>query len=107
MTSHWRIWVNATTKDKALILLNRIAAEIGRVPLVAVASCSEDGGHRITFQVPLESKSWNDAVVELIALGERVGYAWQLMGSILDDPEGRSYKSRVSGVLAIQWSLRK
>jgi hypothetical protein len=44
-------------------------------------------------------------VVELIELGQRVGYGWILSGDILGDPSGWSNKPRVSGVKPIEWLL--
>lgn len=108
MTSFWTIWVDATTERKALTLLGRFSREIGREPRdVTVSPYEKTGGHKITFAVPLANESWNDAVVELIDLGQRIGYEWQLAGSVLDDAEGRSQKSRVSGIEVLRWNLRK
>ena len=57
----------------------------------------------MTFWVELESQAWNDSVVELIELGQRVGYRWILGGDILVEPDGWSNESSVSGVRSIQW----
>jgi hypothetical protein len=108
MTSEWTIWVDATTEEKALVLLNRVASEMDREPRNAfVAACDETGGHKGTFSIDISALSWNDAVVEVIDLGQRVGYDWQLLGSILDDAEAISGKTRLSGVKFIQWGLQR
>jgi hypothetical protein len=44
-------------------------------------------------------------VVEVIALGQRVGRQWTLSGDILTDTDGWSNESSVSGVRSIQWML--
>jgi hypothetical protein len=62
-------------------------------------------GSLVVFCVVLESEAWNDCVVELIELGQRVGRGWILSGDILGDPSGWSNKPRVSGVKAIEWIL--
>jgi hypothetical protein len=108
MTSRWTMWVDATTEKKALLLLNRLAAEMERESIDASIRLNEKtGGYEVRFAVPLQHASWNDAVVELIDLGQRVGYEWELRGSILDDAEAASGRPRISGVQAIQWNLRK
>jgi len=61
----------------------------------------------MSFITYLESDQWNDAVVETIGLGQRVGYGWLLYGSIYDDPSGWSNRTNVSGVESIKWSLLK
>ncbi len=52
-----------------------------------------------------ESQAWNDSVVEVIALGQRVSYQWSLSGDILTDTDGWSNESSVSGVRLIEWVM--
>jgi hypothetical protein len=63
------------------------------------------GGWTFSFQTRLEGASWNDHVVDVIALGQDVAYAWTLLGRVEQNPEGWSTKSHISGVAAIQWQV--
>ncbi len=53
----------------------------------------------------LQGATWNDGVVDVIALGERVARSWILGGDVSGDPEGWSNKTRVAGAISIQWLL--
>jgi hypothetical protein len=64
------------------------------------------GGWTFSFHTLLEGASWNVYVVDVIALGQRVAYAWTLSGAVGQSPEGWSTKSRISGVTAIHWWLQ-
>ncbi len=108
MICRWTIWVDATTAEKSLNLLKRIAAELDREPTtIDVARYPKTNGHKVSFVLGLHADSWNDAIVEAIHLGQCAGYEWQLFGSVCDDAEAVSGKSRVAGVQMMQWSLQK
>jgi hypothetical protein len=64
------------------------------------------GGFIAAFRTVCHAERWNDAVVEVIDLGQRIAFAWTLNGSVLDDLSGWTTKSRVSGVTAVEWILR-
>ncbi|MBE7478969.1 MAG: hypothetical protein HS104_03115 [Polyangiaceae bacterium] len=60
-----------------------------------------------TFEV---APGWNDAVVESIALGQRLGSGWLLSGNVASDVEAVLTNTGgghcvISGVTMISWSL--
>jgi hypothetical protein len=106
MRSLWRIWVEAKSEDKALRMFERVRRILDRDAVdQSVEPYPKSTGFLVVFWVELRSKTWNDCVVELIELGQRVGHAWVLSGDILGDPSGWSNEPRVSGVKSIQWVL--
>ena len=64
-------------------------------------------GYVVRFRIPLSSDSWIDSVFESIEIGQRVGFGWQLGGSILEESEAWSTKFNVSGVAQAHWLLTK
>lgn len=104
--SLWKLWVEAKSEDKALRLFERVRHVLGREAVdQGVEPYPEIRGFLVVFKVELESEAWNDCVVELIELGQRVGYGWILSGEVLSDPSSWSDKPRVSGVKAFEWIL--
>jgi hypothetical protein len=63
------------------------------------------GGFVASFRTVCQAERWNDAVVEVIELGQRIASDWKLAGNIACDPSGWTTRSRVSGVSAIHWVL--
>ena len=58
-----------------------------------------------TFRVPLTGETHSERVVELIALGQRVGGGWILSGDVYGDLSGWSNEPSVAGIQAIEWRL--
>lgn len=102
------MWVSTGTEEKALKLCDRV---LGRMRKDAheksVEPYTKTGGFVVSFTTELVDGRWNDAVVEAISLGQRVGDGWTLSGGVEDDPACWSDRTNVSGVEAIEWSLRR
>ncbi|MEO6046525.1 MAG: hypothetical protein ABIQ57_03530 [Candidatus Kapaibacterium sp.] len=64
-------------------------------------------GFAVMLSVRINSEAWNDAVVEAIDHGQRVGSGWLLGGSIYEDARGWCNRSSVSGVVCMEWNLVK
>jgi hypothetical protein len=106
MRSLWKIWVEAKSEEKALRVSERVRRTLGRdVVDQSIEPDPKTTGFLVAFAVELGSAAWNDCVVELIELGQRVGYGWILTGDILSDPSGWSNEPGVSGVKSIEWIL--
>jgi hypothetical protein len=100
------MWVDAKTEEKALKLCDRILKRMGRdASAKGVEPYPKTGGFVVSFAIGLEHARWNDAVIEAIALGQRVGDGWALSGSIGDDPRGWSNRTNIAGVESIEWTL--
>jgi hypothetical protein len=108
MVSHWSAFVDAKTTEAARRILKCLETEFGRsLDDVSINPNTKTGGHKSTFYVRLVATTWNDAVVEIIELGQRVARAWELTGSIVDEIEASSNRPRVAGVSMITVSLRR
>lgn len=104
----WKIWVNARTEEKALKLCDRILVRMEQDAAEKSAEpYPKTGGFVVSFVTELGGGRWNDAVIEAISLGQRVGHGWVLTGSVEDDPGGWSNRTSVSGVESIEWTLRR
>jgi hypothetical protein len=104
----WRMWVDAGTEAKALKLCDRVLERMERSASgIRVEPYPKTGGFVVSFAVALEHARWNDAVVEAIALGQRVGHGWVLSGWIEDGPAASSNVTNVAGVKSIQWMFER
>jgi hypothetical protein len=106
MRSLWKIWIGAKSEDRALRVSERVQEALGRVAVGhGIEPYPKIGGFLVRFEVELGSERWNDCVVEVVEMGQRVGHAWILSGDVRDDPSGWSNRPRIAGVQAIEWSL--
>ncbi|MDB5033586.1 MAG: hypothetical protein JWQ98_827 [Chlorobi bacterium] len=104
----WKIWVNAGTPKKALKLCDAILQRMDAVVLEKmIEPYPKINGFMIMFSVRIESGTWNDAVVEAIDLGQRVGHGWLLGGFVYENANGWCNRPSVSGVVCMEWNLSK
>lgn len=102
----WTIFANATTEKATHKVAARLLKLLPRpVEHLEFAQHPKTGGWTFTFQTSLAGTTHNDAVVEVIALGQRVGYSWTLTGDVFGDLDGWSNEARVSGVTSLHWQL--
>jgi hypothetical protein len=107
MEAGWNAWSDATSEKSARIVATRLLRQLGRsADQLTFAPYPKTGGWTFSFHTLLEGARWNDYGVDVIALGQRVAYAWTLSSDVFRSPEGWSTKSRISGVTAIQWWLQ-
>ncbi len=106
MQSIWKLWVTAKTEQTARRIYTRVTGRIAYpATLLTIEPYPKTEGFVVTFQVTLASQTWNDAVVEVIALGQRVAYGWFMTGSITDDPSATTNQISVAGVTMAEWRL--
>lgn len=104
--SYWKMWTEAKSQEKALRVFERVRGRLDREALDrTVDPYPKIMGFVVAYWIEMESQSWNDSVVEVIGLGQRVGYQWALSGNVLTDMDGWSNESSVSGVRSIQWMM--
>jgi hypothetical protein len=107
MEAHWKVWSSASSEKSARIVANRLLRELARpAEQLSFAPYPKTGGWVFAFRTVLQGATWNDCVVDVIALGQRVAYSWGLGGDISSDPEGWSNNSRISGAISVRWQLR-
>ena len=109
MISKWKLFLDAKSKERSTKILNKVSNLLKRdIRNEKVESSSETGGYVVMFEVNMESSRWNDGLVEVIELGQKIGDGWTLSGSVKKDPQGWSNRpSRVAGVISISWLLLK
>lgn len=107
MRAHWTVWSTSTSEKSARHVAGRVLRLLGRstVDMMVFASYPKTGGWAFSFAVQLSGETWNDYVVDVIALGQCVGSGWRLLGNVTEHLEGWSNEARVAGVTSIQWQL--
>ena len=106
MHDFWRIWCDARTEQKALKLYHRVIDAIGgEATRPKIEPYPKINGFMIAFDVALASQAWNDAVVEVIELGQRFAIGWQLVGNIKRDSQAISNQTHVARVKVAEWRL--
>ena len=106
MYATWKLWVNTKSEDTAYTITNRVLKDAGIEALnITIEPYPKTEGLVLRFEVALTSGSWNDCVVEVIALGQRMAREWQLSGDVNVDISGWSTKAAVIGVRAAEWNL--
>lgn len=64
-----------------------------------------NGGYVVSFKLTHAVSSRDEAVIDVIREGQRLGRAWTLFGDIDQSPAGWSNECVVSGVTALSWSF--
>ena len=106
MQSVWKLWVTAKTEPAARRVYTRLIDRMAHpATVLAIEPYPKTDGFVVAFQVILASQGWNDAVVEVIALGQRVAYGWYMTGSIMDDPSATANQVSVAGATMVEWQL--
>ncbi len=104
MIAEWRVWTDARTERAARKVATRLLERLSRQTTgLSFEPYPKTGGWTFRFRTPLVGTTWNDYVVDVIALGQRVGYGWSLSGTIYEDPSGWSNKAQVGGVTSVTW----
>ena len=112
MLCEWRLWVDCRDQRKSHKVLKRVSETTGREPL-NLRIVKDEEVHQISFAVELESNSWNDAVVEAIALGLRIAHRWRISSgeSPMDDQVAAGAQKldlfQIAGIEAAAWELNK
>ena len=106
MQARWSVWTDATSEKSARNVAARLLRELARpAEQLAFAPYPKTGGWTFSFRTQVTGACWNDYVVDVIALGQRVGRAWILSGDVMHQLDGWSNESRISGVTSAQWQL--
>jgi hypothetical protein len=111
-TSHWRVFIESDRELGARRVLESVVATLDVESISVTLEAHLKSGHVARFRVEHRPASWSETVVEVIALAQRLGRGWQLLGSVQDDPSGwlaveRSGDCSVSGVSAAEWHLAR
>src|SRR5690349_17676379 len=101
----WTVFTNVRSEKAARNIYRRLIQRLGREPAsVTIERYWKTGGHLLYFAIQLASATWNDQVVEAIALGQRAGYSWTLSGEVSLDLSGWSIRAQISGIDAMEWN---
>ncbi len=64
------------------------------------------GGFNVTFDVLSDTEAWNDRVVDVIHIGQRVALGWSLYGDIrLPGADACTKEVLIPGCTWMQWQL--
>jgi hypothetical protein len=76
LQAHWNVWSDAKSEKSVRHVAKWLVRELARpAEQLTFAPYPKTGGWTFSFQTQLLGASWNDQVVDLIALGQRVGYS--------------------------------
>jgi hypothetical protein len=103
MKAHWKIWTLATTEEKALRVVNRVAAQLGHPIQELAVEPYHSGGFVAVFVTLHSGPKWSDFVFEVIELAQRIGYSWTLTGDVRQQLDGFSNKPASPGVTSAQF----
>ena len=107
MKSKWKLFLDEKSEKRSEKILDKVSSLLGRdIRKEKVKKSPQTGGYVVMFEVKMESSRWNDAVVEVIELGQRIGEGWTLNGSVKQDLQGWSNRpSGAAGIISISWIL--
>lgn len=112
MQTNWTVFLHTRTETKARKVLGWMTDHLGREPdqlslepLVLKEPERTTYLFLVKFSLRLEATVWNDAVVEAIALGQRVGSRWQLSGDVMKELAARTDFPSVSGLGSLEYRL--
>jgi hypothetical protein len=104
--STWSVWSPAKVERSAWKVLEGLEERLGRETVAATFEpYPKIGGWMFSFHVSLKGETYGERVVEIIALGQRVGHGWILSGDVYGDLSGWSNQPSVAGIRAIEWRL--
>jgi hypothetical protein len=103
----WSAWINAASEKAARKVFRWLQHQLGRSSsqLTMVKYVQADGCWVVTFHTSLSSQTWNDRVVEVIALGQQVSRGWTLTGEVHSHLEGWSNEPSIPGINSLRWTL--
>lgn len=98
MHSHWKVFTNTNTSEKAIKVTGRLQRLLEREPISARAEPYHKGGHVVTFAITHEHAQWNDTVVDVLACAQTIGYGWTLHSSIEHEVDLVTTEASVAGI---------
>ena len=101
--SCWKAWADVNTRTKGLSLARKLASAMGTEHFGLRAEKYHKGGYVTFFNIEHPQDAWNDFVVDVIGLGQKVASDWILTGNVQADPSGWSTRCRISGITAVSW----
>jgi len=107
MKAFWKARCNAKSHDKAQIMARRIFERLGHAVVDDSIEPHAEGGFVIDFCTTHAVQRWNDFVMSVIELGQRVARDWSILGDIRDQADGLSTHSAIPGVTFTQWICDK
>ena len=99
MTSHWRIFTDAKSEEKALRLYARL---MRRTPIRSfeppVVFAYPKGGYTVGFTLRHDTKDWPTLVFDVLCTAQRLGHGWHLTGFVADELDMWATGCSVAGV---------
>ena len=103
----WKFFCDSKSEKATRNVLKRIKEKLQVEVFGEIIKPYHKKGHYILFKTTSQEDSWKHFVFETIEIAQRVGYAWDLSGSVLDSLDGWSHRGQVSGAYAIGWNIFK
>ncbi len=108
-TSRWKVWVDCGSGEKATKVVSKVCGLAFDAESTLMPRPCPKGGFVAEWEREHQGR-WNDVVVEVIAIGQRMASGWVLTGDVHSDPEGLASKTagvrfHVAGVTMITWAV--
>lgn len=97
--------MNASSEESAHRLITRLCELMTLERADLVLAPYHKGGYVVSLKITHTASSRDEAVLDVIREGQRLGRAWTLFGDIDQSPAGWSNECVVSGVTALSWSF--
>ena len=111
--SIWKLHANATSEHAANKIVNQCIESLNYFPITQNLEKYEKGGYMATvIFFHKDGSSWSDFVVEIIALGQRLGSGWSIYGNIYEESNAVLSKNvgnhiRIKGLDWAEWLVCK
>lgn len=101
MQSHWRIFTDTKTPEKALKLITKLKTRLDREPADVRVEPYHKGGHVVSLDLSHDAERWNDVVVDILTCAQTIGFGWSLSAFVQEEIELTTTHTSVAGIKMI------
>lgn len=107
MNTHWKIFTNSSTEEKAKKVFNAFSKTIAIQCGNLIIEPYHKGGYTCSCTIKLKATEWPEATLEALTKAQSVGRSWVLTGNIETELDAWSNEPCISGIQNIQLALIK
>ena len=98
MISHWRIFTDTKTAEKALRLHAKLMERTTLICKEPTAAAYHKGGHTVEFTLEHSAPDWPQLVFDVLCVAQQLGYGWHLGSFVAEELDLWSTGCSVPGV---------
>ena len=103
--SRWRVYIDASDEPAAGSVLTRLLETMNVVPPATRIERGQEEGYVAIFDVEHGASGWSALIYDVLALGQKIGRAWRLSGSVDFELDGWCDDPSEGSVKSVQWIL--